>query len=65
MILTRQELHDTITDLERIKDKAAPATHRVLRALHETYLDMDVYAIGEVIVRRKRTNVEPPDIRRP
>lgn len=57
MILTRQEFHDTIADLERIKDKAAPATHRVLRVLHQTYLEMDVHGIGEVIVRRKRTSL--------
>jgi hypothetical protein len=54
VILTRQETHDLLADLERVRKQLAPATLRLLRQLEDAYQLMSTYTLSEIHVSVKR-----------
>lgn len=54
MIIPQQEMHDVLTDLQRIRRQASPATHKLIRRLEEAHEIMDKQAIAEITIRVKR-----------
>jgi len=53
MILTRQDLHDLLTDLERDKRRQSPATITLRRKLAELQVLMDPCRLAEIEVHLK------------
>lgn len=54
MIVTRQDTHDLLADLQRIRRQASPTTLRLLRQLEDAYQLMAQHTLVDVHIHVKR-----------